>query len=286
MKWKYTHIEHAFRKAKGLSLNEYAIFDFIYRSSTHPAFARSGGWSDIPYSEIAAALDLSKGTISNAVTAGEVWGLIEKHENGRWRRTLPDWYNYAYLDELPEDAEIVSVQKLNVQKLNDSVQKLNDDRSENERKRSENERHYNNNSNSGNNELSEKGVFEQDAVRLVELLNELTGSDFSRATVGKGSKNVTWLCALLRKGYTAKDLENMIIYKVWDWNDNPKMKRYLRPVTLFKNHPEEYLEEAAIAAKDPEFVAVIQAAKDSERRKVGFAAGANTARAAQELSNW
>ena len=59
-------------------------------------------------------------------------------------------------------------------------------------------------------------------------LNEKTGSKFSAV-----ESNAKLIRARIAEGATLENLCAVIDYKVRDWIDNPKMRQFLRPATLF-----------------------------------------------------
>ena len=76
------------------------------------------------------------------------------------------------------------------------------------------------------------------------------------------------------------------MYKVWEWQDNAKMAKYLRPVTLFKYHAVEYIEEATMAKDNPAFQKVVKNAKAAEQNGKILTGGELTRNAAETLKNW
>ena len=105
------------------------------------------------------------------------------------------------------------------------------------------------------------------AVDVIEYFNSVTGQTRSTAKSGRGSSNVRWVRALLSKGYDPDEIKLMIDVKYYEWHDNPKMARHLNPVTLFKRHGEEYIEDALHLRDNPQ---AAQALKESKGKK-GYA---------------
>ena len=105
------------------------------------------------------------------------------------------------------------------------------------------------------------------AVDVIEYFNYVTGQNRSTAKSGRGSSNVRWVRALIQKGYTPEEIKLMIDVKTYEWSDSPKMARHLNPVTLFKRHGEEYIEDAIHMRDNPK---AAQALKESKGKK-GYA---------------
>ena len=79
-------------------------------------------------------------------------------------------------------------------------------------------------------------------LEIVGHLNELTGSEFlpySKLTVNLINR---WYS----EGFTLEDFKTVIDAKVFQWNNEPEFKKYLRPSTLFGSKFEEYLNEAKV----------------------------------------
>ena len=64
---------------------------------------------------------------------------------------------------------------------------------------------------------------------MIDHLNEVSGKSFRRETKATRSKVRT----LLKAGYTREDITRVIDIKCSEWLDNPRMREYVRPKTLF-----------------------------------------------------
>ena len=85
--------------------------------------------------------------------------------------------------------------------------------------------------------------------QAITHLNSMTGADFkptTRATLEKVS-------ARLNEGAKASDFTRVIDNKVADWLNDKKMRKYLRPLTLFGAKFESYLNEGRPKARDPAY---------------------------------
>lgn len=75
---------------------------------------------------------------------------------------------------------------------------------------------------------------------IVRVLNQATQSDFRPS-----SKSTSRLIsARINDGYTFDEFNSVILHKTAQWKNDPKMKIYLRPETLFSTKFESYLQEA------------------------------------------
>lgn len=74
----------------------------------------------------------------------------------------------------------------------------------------------------------------------VQLLNDLSGSCFRPAT--KATQKL--IAARVKDGYTLEDIEAVIRHQNSLWGRDAKMRKYLRPATLFGNKFEDYLSDA------------------------------------------
>lgn len=86
-----------------------------------------------------------------------------------------------------------------------------------------------------------KPDFMSEIKQIVDYLNQKTQSNF-KANTEATKKSII---ARLKEGYTVEDFKRVIDAKVKDWADNPEMREYLRPQTLFRpSNFESYLNEA------------------------------------------
>lgn len=91
--------------------------------------------------------------------------------------------------------------------------------------------------------MSEKksDAFESDLKAIVDHLNAKVGSRYTT----KNKQLRGYVHARLGEGFTVGDFLTVIDNKVAKWGDDPKMRDFLRPSTLFApSHFEEYLNES------------------------------------------
>jgi len=74
-------------------------------------------------------------------------------------------------------------------------------------------------------------------AEIVDILNDQTGRSFKSGT--SATRKV--ITARWKEGFTLEDFRVVIESKVSQWRDDPKMKEYLRPETLFGTKFESYL---------------------------------------------
>ena len=74
---------------------------------------------------------------------------------------------------------------------------------------------------------------------IIVYLNEKTGCNFRSTT----PKTKALINARLKEGFNYDDFKKVINNKTFEWKDNAKMARYLRPETLFGTKFESYLNE-------------------------------------------
>ena len=78
------------------------------------------------------------------------------------------------------------------------------------------------------------------STALISYLNKEVGSRY------KATEEITRrIGELLAAGYTSTDMRTVIDKKVAEWKDNPTMRSYLRPRTLFGDRFEEYADAPA-----------------------------------------
>ena len=94
-----------------------------------------------------------------------------------------------------------------------------------------------------NKSLKYKNIYNAHAhaiENVVKRLNEVSGSSFDPTEYFPACKIID----LLMAGYTEEDLLSVIELKRSEWQDDPKMHRYLRPSTLFGKKFPQYIAEA------------------------------------------
>ena len=77
-------------------------------------------------------------------------------------------------------------------------------------------------------------------AKAVQLLNDLSGSSFRAST--KSTQKL--IHAREKDGYTWEDVEAVIRHQCGQWGKDEKMRKYLRPETLFGSKFESYLSDA------------------------------------------
>ena len=76
-------------------------------------------------------------------------------------------------------------------------------------------------------------------AEIVDYLNEKAGTNFKSSTKATQSHiNARW-----REGFRLEDFKRVIDIKVEDWGNDPRMRPYLRPETLFGTKFESYLNQ-------------------------------------------
>ena len=86
-------------------------------------------------------------------------------------------------------------------------------------------------------EIKKENTFKDICQRVIENLNWQTGRKFK--TVESNTKHVI---ARLNEGYSEEECIRVVHNKVIDWFDNPDMKDFLRPSTLFGTKFDGYLQ--------------------------------------------
>lgn len=81
---------------------------------------------------------------------------------------------------------------------------------------------------------------------IIGYLNEKTGKRYSHTA----NKNKDLIKARWNEGFRENDFKKVIDTKAEEWSNNEKMKQYLRPVTLFSNKFDEYLNQAPKKSKE------------------------------------
>lgn len=96
----------------------------------------------------------------------------------------------------------------------------------------------NNNDNNVNNENKDNKYMDF-ITDVLTYLNQKTGKNYT----GRSKAQKQHMVARIKEGFTVDDFKKVIDNKVRDWGNNPKMKIYLRPETLFGTKFETYLND-------------------------------------------
>ncbi|WP_080946706.1 conserved phage C-terminal domain-containing protein [Limosilactobacillus fermentum] len=92
------------------------------------------------------------------------------------------------------------------------------------------------------------GLSLADATKeIISYLNQQAGTSYRASS--KATQR--FVHARLKENYTVDDCKKVIDIKVANWKDDPKMRKYLRPQTLFSNKFEGYLNEPMPAKQPP-----------------------------------
>lgn len=83
------------------------------------------------------------------------------------------------------------------------------------------------------------------SLSMINYLNEKTGASYQ---VDDGTTSL--ISDLIGVGYTEADIKSVIDRKCSDWLNDPKMRQYLRPSTLFGAKFSEYLSAPRSAAEE------------------------------------
>lgn len=98
----YTNIQHQFRKANGLSLNEYIICDMIYHLANNPD-SKIKGWCYMSKQKMADEFGLGKRTVEMILNRMIESGFLEKEPETTYLKTTTKW-NSVYFRDSAESA--------------------------------------------------------------------------------------------------------------------------------------------------------------------------------------
>lgn len=98
---------------------------------------------------------------------------------------------------------------------------------------------------------------------IVDYLNNCLGTRYT----ANGADTKKYIQARIKEGRTLDDFKMVIDSRCAAWSEDTQMRQYLRPVTLFGNKFESYLQYAIVNAKKP-----ITNGRESTRKETGRAA--------------
>ena len=84
-----------------------------------------------------------------------------------------------------------------------------------------------------------KDIYSAERIEIINCLNDALGSNYRPNT----KKTKELIHARLSEGFTVEDFKTVIYRKTKQWQNDPKMVKFLRPETLFGNKFEGYLNE-------------------------------------------
>ena len=280
--WLYTNVLHEPRKALGISVLEYCVLDYIYKTQTHPIYGKNG-WTNAGCHRVAAFFDLSSGTVKKLFDRMDKAGLLERVANDM-KRATEKFYSIAY------ESDVQKVNDYRSQSEQQGVQKVNSNRSKSEQ--------YNKKKVNTEYKLKEKQVVELHSTvtlldevdetsveihhvpeyfdikqkkpkeksgakkekvtsaedldlvyQVVTYLNEKTEQAFQPG--GEKTKSLI-LARHHADKWSLEDFKTVIDHKKSEWFVKDNLRQYLRPSTLFAaGHAEEYLQAAKLWKKKP-----------------------------------
>jgi uncharacterized phage protein (TIGR02220 family) len=80
---------------------------------------------------------------------------------------------------------------------------------------------------------------------ILDYLNRATGKDYKPTEQNMALIDKRWA-----EGYIFEDFKTAIDLKAKEWNDNPEMRKYLRPITLFGDKFADYRNEAKVSPEE------------------------------------
>lgn len=92
----------------------------------------------------------------------------------------------------------------------------------------------------------EKNSLSDEIKEIMSYFNEICGTAYKDTS----QKTKSLIQARMNEGFTIDDFKIVIRKKYEGWNDDPKMREYLRPITLFSNKFESYLNQPNAEKKE------------------------------------
>ena len=93
-----------------------------------------------------------------------------------------------------------------------------------------------------NNTIYNNTIYIKDIVEIVDYLNLKCNTKYKAST----SKTQSMIRARIKEKFTVADFKKVIDIKAAEWGNDEKMKKYLRPETLFGTKFESYLNQAQV----------------------------------------
>jgi hypothetical protein len=164
--WIYTNVLHEPRKALGISVLEYCVLDYIYKTQTHPTYGKNG-WTNAGCHRVAAFFDLSSGTVKKLFDRMDNAGLLERVANDM-KRATEKFYSIAY------ESDVQKVNDYRSKSEQQGVQKVNSNRSKSEQYNKKNEikikEEYKEPQNENSIQVTTIDQVDKTAVKVVDLI--------------------------------------------------------------------------------------------------------------------
>lgn len=125
-----------------------------------------------------------------------------------------------------------------------------------------------------------------EADDVLTFLNVTAGRNYATGQMPGAESNRRLVVSLLKRKYTVDQLKDLITMKVFEWNDKPKSRVWVRPSTLFGSKAERYLDEVRQATEDPKFAQMFIDAKAAEANAGGYTPDTESVNQMEELANW
>ena len=77
----------------------------------------------------------------------------------------------------------------------------------------------------------------EDCYEIMNYFNKVCNTNFRH-----NENNYKLIRKLLKDNFSVEDIKKVIYSKYIEWKDDPKMKQYIRPITIFSNKFESYLQ--------------------------------------------
>lgn len=255
MNWIYTNILHNPRKALGISVLEYCVLDYVYKTQTHPEYGVNG-WTKTGCHKIADFLGVSSGTVKGIFDRMDDAGLLERMGDDLKRATAK-FYSIAYEQDVQKlndgcsETERVGVQKLNGKCLETERYIKKEIKEEIKVKESTPIQIHD--------QVDKTKVVVHDEIKpnkqlqfvseVVAYLNQKTNQQFKETT----KETIQFINSRVKlDGWELEDFKAVIDFKTNEWLKDDKMRQYLCPSTLFRaSNAEKYLLAARASKPKP-----------------------------------
>lgn len=252
--WIYTNVLHEPRKALGISVLEYCVLDYIYKTQTHPIYGKDG-WTNAGCHRIAAFFDLSSGTVKKLFDRMDDAGLLERVANDM-KRATEKFYSIAY------ESDVQKVNEYRLKSEQQGVQKVNSNRSESEHYNKKNEIEIKEKESTLiqiHDQVDKTKVVVHDAIKVTKQMQFVTEVvDYLNQKTNQAFKPTTKETIQLINGrvnidkWELEDFKTVIDFKTNEWIKDDKMRQYLCPSTLFRPaNAEKYLLAAKASKPKP-----------------------------------
>lgn len=259
LKKSFTVINENARQSMGITRDEYALCDYALYRCSDPRM-KSAGWCTDSKEDVADFVGITRPGLYKMIARLEKNGLLETQAGTGFFRATAQFIDIQNGTESKQSLQDDC--KLSLQQENSTVNKVYTDCKQslqptvnlvtgNIEVELDISINKVNNSQADLKPLPKNKKKENEKTAAAEILAHLN-EKAGRAFNAEKEQTLKPIIARINEKMTVEDAKRVIAYKCAKWLNDPKMKEYLRPQTLFGTNFWTYLEEATPKQQKPQ----------------------------------